>query len=390
MLIKYKSLPILAFVILISGQLVFSIAHGLFMDFVPISLLIYIFAIILLIIYFPHNNFIFYKKKIAFFDLAAFIFITMIVISYSFSPATFAANSKLVSTFYLILLPSLTIIFGFLSIKEKQSDKLILIAKNFSIVSIFIASSIFYFGAEVEVGVKSTIIGIDNSIWFARYVGILLLVLLLTFKVNSKYLHIISIILAIILLYQSGSRGPILGVLISVALLRLNRTVFVMILLSMFLLIIIGINSFNGVKELLLSMNDFSSLERIQHYQFVFNQLLEIPFFGYGYGSYGLMYLGSDIIFYPHNLFLEVLYEMGIFALVLIIYMIASSLKRANNLEILKGILIFMLFNSMVSGNIPGNYGLFSIMVFIRCWESIPQEYSLNRMRKPKKNKNLA
>ena len=323
MLIKYKSLPILAFVILISGQLVFSIAHGLFMDFVPISLLIYIFAIILLIIYFPHNNFIFYKKKIAFFDLAAFIFITMIVISYSFSPATFAANSKLVSTFYLILLPSLTIIFGFLSIKEKQSDKLILIAKNFSIVSIFIASSIFYFGAEVEVGVKSTIIGIDNSIWFARYVGILLLVLLLTFKGSNKYLHIVLIILSIDLLYQSGSRGAALAVLISVALLRLNRTVFVMILLSMFLLIIIGINSFNGVKELLLSMNDFSSLERIQHYQFVFNQLLEIPFFGYGYGSYGLMYLGSDIIFYPHNLFLEVLYEMGIFALVLIIYMIA-------------------------------------------------------------------
>lgn len=367
---------------MIFGQLMFSILNSVFISAIPVSLSIYIVAIILLAVYFTHNDFIWYKQKIILFDLAVFMFLIMILISYLFSPAIYAANSKLFSTFYLIFLPSVIIVFGCLSIKEKQPDLLVSIAKNFSLISIFIASSMFYFGFAMDVDGKFTVIGVDNSIWFGRYVAIILLVLLLTFKGNNKYLHIILIILAISLLYKSGARGPMLGVLVTVILLRLNRFMIVTISLGMLLLLImIGINFSFNVNTLLLSMNDFSSIARIDYYQFVINQFLEIPLWGYGYGSYGLLYLGDDVVFYPHNLLLEVLYEMGLISLLFIIYMIASSLKRARNSEVLRAVLIFVLINSMVSGDIPGNFGLFVIMIFIRFWISIAHESGLNKVQ---------
>lgn len=394
MLIKSQSLPILALVVVSFGQLMVSIIHGFFISAIPISLTIYIFAITLLAIYISHNNFIIYKNRVVLFDLVVFMFVIMIVISYLSSPAIYAANSKLLSTWYLIFIPSTIMIFGCLSIKEKKPDLLISIAKNISLASIFIAGPMFYFGFSIEAGRDFTIIGIENSIWFGRYVGITLLILLLTFNGNLniyyKHLHIYIIILAIILLYKAGARGPILGVLVAVALLRLKRTMIVMISLGMLFLLISNEMkiSFN-LEAILLSMNDFSSIVRISHYQYVINQFLDIPLWGYGYGSYGLLYLGDDVVFHPHNLLLEVLFEMGLISLLLLIYMIASSLKQARNSEILKGSLIFMLINSMVSGDIPGNFGLFVMMMFIRYWTSIAQAPSVNRMQIPQKNKRL-
>ena len=42
----------------------------------------------------------------------------------------------------------------------------------------------------------------------------------------------------------------------------------------------------------------------------------EAIFFGHGFGSFGLLVVGEDSRFYPHNLVLEVWFELGLFGLV--------------------------------------------------------------------------
>ena len=94
-------------------------------------------------------------------------------------------------------------------------------------------------------------------------------------------------------------------------------------------------------------------------------------FFGKGTGNYGFLYAKSDIMIYPHNIFIELLYENGIFGLVLFvglfIYLfIGTSLSHFSNIKSCLIILIyFFLLNAQVSGDIANNYGLFIFLILL-------------------------
>ena len=378
--ISYRSLPVFALVVVIFGQLLLSILHGIFFSVVPVSLLIYMVSTSLLLIYLLHNRYIIYQQKLELFDLAVFMFVAAIFVSYLLSPSTEAANTKLFSTFYLIFLPSIIVTLGCLAIRDRQSRLFEEISRNFSLVSILFATLVFELGFANEVDGEFTIIGIDNTIWFGRYVAVILLVLLLTFKGSIKLLHVTLVILAISLLIQSGARGPMLGVLVSFAILRLNRPMVALLLVGLVSAgIAVGSSFSYSIDAFLSSINDFSSIARVNYYRYVLEQVLEIPFWGYGYGSFGLKYMGEDITLYPHNLFLEVLFEMGHLSLLLVFYLIVSSLRRACDSDILRGVLIFLLVNSMVSGDVTSNFGLFVIIVFIRFWVGEGHETDVGR-----------
>ena len=188
--IKSKALVSLAIITLLLGQLVFSIIHGVSSNLVPTSLSIHLGAFFLLVIYMFHRKFIIYKNSNELFDLIFILFIMMIVVSYVLTPSQIAANEKMFSTIYLTLIPLVFLWVVFLSVRAINEELLVSMAQKFSITSIFIASVIFYLGfsqVDLDSG-KYTIIGVDNSIWFGRYVGVLLLVLLLTFDRGNKFI----------------------------------------------------------------------------------------------------------------------------------------------------------------------------------------------------------
>lgn len=81
-------------------------------------------------------------------------------------------------------------------------------------------------------------------------------------------------------------------------------------------------------------------------------------FFGKGIGSFGILYTGEDSRQYPHNVFLEVWFELGIFFLILFVIFIVFPflLKRKT---IFKVFIFYFLLNALKSGDLPGLWLLF-------------------------------
>jgi O-antigen ligase len=104
---------------------------------------------------------------------------------------------------------------------------------------------------------------------------------------------------------------------------------------------------------------------------------------GVGIGGFSYIYNRSDMRLYPHNIFLEILSELGVLGMFLFTFMILFSLKVAlNNIKetnnvnyyLNLGILlnfIFMFLNSQFSGDINDNRLLFTFLGSIYAFRRI-------------------
>jgi O-antigen ligase len=111
----------------------------------------------------------------------------------------------------------------------------------------------------------------------------------------------------------------------------------------------------------------FFSIEdngRWQLYQAALAAFAQNPVTGAGTGSYACI---SPVpgISYPHNLFLESAVELGLPGLALSLLFVFAPLarlvlwrKKAKEIALAVSLLVFCLVNSMLSGDIPGNYTL--------------------------------
>ena len=157
------------------------------------------------------------------------------------------------------------------------------------------------------------------------------------------------IIISFSFLVASGGRGPLLIVLLilgvysfyqlflSFASFKIKKLILpifmVSILIGGFFMIIYtnSIESDNKVFKLFeSSMERFTTLKdsqgggksaysRILYTKFSIDKINQQPIWGYGIGSFGFEYNNIDEKDYPHNLFLEVWFELGIVPLFLII-----------------------------------------------------------------------
>ena len=118
--------------------------------------------------------------------------------------------------------------------------------------------------------------------------------------------------------------------------------------------------------SLLFSGGGYSTTHRIELMQFA----LERPFdsistgiFGYGIGSFAVNFDGTDIRLYPHNLFLEVFFELGILGILLILFLLLlvgySAMKGKRIWALL---FFFCLINAMKSSTLTDLWVLFSMM----------------------------
>ncbi|CDQ17937.1 O-antigen ligase family protein [Halobacillus karajensis] len=230
-----------------------------------------------------------------------------------------------------------------------------------------------------------------NYLQVGRLLGIGV-VLILAYQIGkeSKLGLFFSFILALIsigVIFDSGARMPLisLGLLVLFLLCRsfkiesgilyVSRTFKTIMSFGIATTILVLIMAWKGLLEtiifrmqVLLDGGGTSSTARVERFQEAFSMWGDNPIFGHGIGSFPLFYNGMDIRDYPHNIFLEVLAELGIIGFLVLIVLFAISffsvLKYKDSviqLTVLSGIL-FTLLNAMVSGDINDNRILFTFL----------------------------
>ena len=109
---------------------------------------------------------------------------------------------------------------------------------------------------------------------------------------------------------------------------------------------------------------------RFQWYTGSVSLWLEAPIFGHGIGSWPMLIGMGDVRDYPHNIFLEVMVELGLVGLLLLVGLFAVGVRTlsgrgfrhdAGRLLVLM-LLLFTVVNAQVSGDIPDNRVMFGML----------------------------
>jgi len=239
---------------------------------------------------------------------------------------------------------------------------------------------IFYAGAG---SITRFSLPAQNPIWFARGMGISLLATLflleLTKKKLEKSIYICFISIMVFLVYTAGSRGPFLGLVISLffyffVLQRkrfgfLKKLLFIILIFSSLRLsiAIAPEHIWNRMLNLFQGF-DVTTFYRLRQFEMAKNLFFENPLKGVGTAGF-THFTGLN---YPHNIFLEFASELGILGLlafcILVLYAAYLGIKllrdeNASPLELSLSkiclvLFLFSLINSQLSGAIWGNYEL--------------------------------
>ena len=109
--------------------------------------------------------------------------------------------------------------------------------------------------------------------------------------------------------------------------------------------------------------NDDSAMGRLNRFGFAIEKIFDNPFsilFGNGIGSFGIMYINKDIREYPHNIYIESWFELGLIGLLVIVFftLLPFFLKRTLIYKIL---VIYFLLNAQKTGCLSDLWVLFAL-----------------------------
>lgn len=350
------------FILIVLFPVIISFVFKLF----GLSIPSYLFIMIILVIslFSISNNLLTISKSSL--KLVFFLFFIWILYSLNYTPSVIASKQKAIEIFYNTIFPVLLIEFFFLFSKSKTIDfksfETHLLKYSYLLLwFVFLGYLLF---RKADIGGRYTLPGVDNVIWFSRFVGMLLLIILCCDKLkNSNYvLYLCSIFIAVFLMYGSGSRGAIMSVLIvyfvKQSYLKSKKRIFLqMTVIGLFITM-----GFYFIGGYVFETNFYSLYARLDLFEFFFDYDLQY-LKGTGIGSYSLFFLGEDVIYYPHNIFLELFFEnglIGLFLFCLILYIFFDSFKY----NIIFFLALFYFITSLVSGDIPGNNNLFILLFF--------------------------
>jgi len=188
-----------------------------------------------------------------------------------------------------------------------------------------------------------------------------ILVLYYFFKKNqTPWIQWSILSIAFVFLISAGGRGPliftilILGVYFLYQLIQTLNTfrikkliIPILILISITALIIFIVSNTDIKKNSSLKLVDNtvtrlmklldtkdgggqSAHSRIENANFSIAKINQNPFWGYGIGSYAYEKEHEDILDYPHNIFLEVWFELGYIPLIIFLFLFYRIYKNIN------------------------------------------------------------
>ena len=184
------------------------------------------------------------------------------------------------------------------------------------------------------------------------------------------------------LLFATAARGPIIFTTLLFfminfkQLISFRKKILKNIISILVMLTLLWIFFFNQISPFFtrsiarlsaLSSVDSSVLSRLELMKFAFYQPFEsfiTIVFGNGIGSFGVLYNQIDARAYPHNILLEIFFEMGIIGLglflLLFIYIFIKFLSQNNN--VFFPLCFFMLLNSVKSSSLVDTWIFFSFV----------------------------
>ena len=203
-----------------------------------------------------------------------------------------------------------------------------------------------------------------------------ILIIYYFFKKNQiSWIQWSIVLIAMIFLVASGGRGPLLVVVLvlgsyftyqlvmSLINFQIKKLIIPIIILSAIIgSLIIAIstksiesNNNKAIKLFESSLERFQTLKnsegggksaysRILYTKFAIDKINQQPLLGYGIGSFGFEYNNIDEKDYPHNLFLEVWFEMGVIPLFLLILFFYAVYAHISSVECYWCIAIYFYF----------------------------------------------
>lgn len=320
-------------------------------------------------------------------------FASFVVMSYLWTPSKVYSTQKVlyISTLILWSLVAPAIIIS------HEPSRIKRLAVTFFVLSLIVVLEVLrqYFFVNERGFINifgSTYLGSGQTIGLA----FLLLISYSLFWSRNAFRKLITFILICLYfgaLLVGGGRGPFVAALLCVIIplvfsLRLNLgkktltikryikpagTIIVVSVLLLVLLFEMGELPQTLLRMTVLThdgMGDSVSV-RLELYNHAITFFKHACLFGNGVGAWPVLNGGLDIRGYPHNIFLEILVEFGLFGLTLflcIVFYSISFLMPLNRLGdkpiniVLLMMFCYLFLNAMVSGDIPDNRVLFACL----------------------------
>lgn len=359
---------------------------GVFFDFPDYLSYIYLVAFFILSLFFIKTLHI-YLVFIGVGVLLLFVFFSF----FSF----YADNEYLKSGKLLLILFFSSYSAAFFCSKMYSIKQLAFILSMLSMIISLLALSKGGVGSDVRL-----MQGDGNPIWIARCSGISALYFFIKMKKGNKtVLELLLFMLSLLVIFLSGSRGPLASMILAIIIwLMLFDVRSVSKLMSaIFLLSITIVCSYFLLPDLMVERvfgfisGNFSSSDeyRLYLYKLAWSIFTGNPM-GIGLGGFS----EYALLPYPHNLVLEILSELGflvmaLFSLILffVFFKSAKIIKRyyQNNIEVnfFYCLLIFSFTNAMFSGDLTSPkefyFTLFFFIYFIYLSGSKNNETSTTR-----------
>jgi len=159
-------------------------------------------------------------------------------------------------------------------------------------------------------------------------------------KFFGKVLFVIIAIVSILVMLRTGSRGPLLSLIVVIGFFIAGKSkspvVLLLIIITLFLLSDFIISGFlevldsiapNLSRRLSSNQEEGQIASRMFHYQYAWSAFLDSPIIG----KYFAIYL-IDHNIYAHNLFLDALMQLGIIGFSLIVYVVVKTCKIVLNI----------------------------------------------------------
>ncbi len=379
--------------LVLSGEFAFAVflTSGAFKEVIPAQFIDLTILMLIISILITIKRLLFKKNitKLTLISIGIY-FILLIVVSMSmlYSPSLYAVDKYIRFT----VLTSWAFFGGLLMVLDKGSLKKLI--DSICLISIFCSVLITYsFMSGDYVG---GFIGVSdgNYLGSARVLGLGVLSLLVLFVYNNiniskKSIILIGLILVSLAILVTGARMPIISLIFSSLTLLIISIRFVkgkiIIKKGTKVLGILGVGLIPFIYyfkdtqltetlfrriEVLLYEGGASAIGRVDRYTVAIDIIKNNFFLGKGFGSFGLSYLGSDVREYPHNIFLELAAESGVISVITFVVLLIMSVIKSKNFIFRSNYqhawifssLLFLLLNSLVSGDLNDNRALFALV----------------------------
>lgn len=290
--------------------------------------------------------------------------------------------------FLLIVIPTSIII-----MQKFEYENVKLLIKILFSVSLFLAITSLFFISELNNG-RLVVLG-GGPIVFCRWMQFGILILLFYPKKKKNVLNYILIVGFLILSLATGSRGPLIALILTGSVymflnlkhsvIRLIPLIFLLLAIALFTGIDKKVSKLGNTQRVFMNISEKGFKNKSIETRFdLIERSLEMMYhhpFGVGSGNWQLeankinpKHLMNGNLFYPHNLFLEVANEYGVYTgiilIILFIRVIYFSYRKLIRFKDDKSSLYPLLFytmfffiaNTLLSGSLIDSRLLFIIL----------------------------